>query len=214
MKTTTSKENILRRVREALIHKTPQPYPGIETAANYYPEASEPLDVLFAKRFTEIDGKFVYCEKLAEAVENLNTLIDENKWKQVSCRDTALHDFLENHQLPALHNAPNLSQSDAGLTRCEALIARTGSILLSSGQPAGRALSVFPPVHIVVAFSNQLVYDIKEGLESVQKKFGSQMPSLISLASGPSRTADIEKTLVLGAHGPKAVYVFLCDETL
>jgi L-lactate dehydrogenase complex protein LldG len=57
-----------------------------------------------------------------------------------------------------------------------------------------------------------LVYDIKEGLQLIKEKYGN-LPSLITLATGPSRTADIEKTLVVGVHGPKEVYVFLVDKT-
>jgi L-lactate dehydrogenase complex protein LldG len=56
-----------------------------------------------------------------------------------------------------------------------------------------------------------LVYDIREGLEFLQDKYKNGLPSLITLATGPSRTADIEKTLVVGVHGPKEVYVFLID---
>jgi L-lactate dehydrogenase complex protein LldG len=66
-------------------------------------------------------------------------------------------------------------------------------------------------VHIVVAYTSQLVHDIKDGLQLVQDKYGDRLPSMISLISGPSRTADIEKTLVLGAHGPKELILFLVE---
>jgi L-lactate dehydrogenase complex protein LldG len=67
-------------------------------------------------------------------------------------------------------------------------------------------------VHIVVAFNNQIVYDLKEGISNTIEKYNDHLPSMISIATGPSRTADIEKTLVLGAHGPKEVYVFYIDQ--
>jgi L-lactate dehydrogenase complex protein LldG len=70
---------------------------------------------------------------------------------------------------------------------------------------------VYAPVHICIACTNQLVYDIKEGLQILKDKYAGNLPSLITLASGPSRTADIEKTLVVGVHGPREVYVFLVD---
>ncbi|HMZ46290.1 MAG TPA: LUD domain-containing protein, partial [Chitinophagaceae bacterium] len=75
----------------------------------------------------------------------------------------------------------------------------------------GRNTSVYAPAHICIAFTNQLVYDIGEGLTLLQEKYINQLPSLITLASGPSRTADIEKTLVTGIHGPKEVFVFLVE---
>jgi L-lactate dehydrogenase complex protein LldG len=55
------------------------------------------------------------------------------------------------------------------------------------------------------------VYDIKEGLLNLREKYAGKLPSLITMATGPSRTADIEKTLVVGVHGPSEVYVFLVE---
>ncbi len=55
------------------------------------------------------------------------------------------------------------------------------------------------------------MYDIKDALLFLKEKYNNQLPSLISFASGPSRTADIEKTLVTGVHGPKEVYCFLVE---
>jgi L-lactate dehydrogenase complex protein LldG len=66
-------------------------------------------------------------------------------------------------------------------------------------------------VHICIAWTDQLVYDIKDGLQLIKEKYGNSLPSVISLATGPSRTADIEKTLVVGVHGPREVYLFLIE---
>jgi L-lactate dehydrogenase complex protein LldG len=55
------------------------------------------------------------------------------------------------------------------------------------------------------------VYDIKDALLALKEKYEGSIPSFITFASGPSRTADIEKTLVTGVHGPKEVYLFLVD---
>ena len=62
-----------------------------------------------------------------------------------------------------------------------------------------------------IAFTHQLVHDIKDALEATREKYGANFPSLLTLATGPSRTADIEKTLVVGVHGPKEVYLFLVE---
>ena len=97
------------------------------------------------------------------------------------------------------------------ITGCEYLVARTGSIVMSSAQTSGRTTSVYAPIHICIAFTNQLVYDIKDALAAAKNKYGDKLPSMITFASGPSRTADIEKTLVVGVHGPKEVYLFLIE---
>ena len=56
------------------------------------------------------------------------------------------------------------------------------------------------------------MYDIKEALQLIKEKYQGTIPSMITFATGPSRTADIEKTLVVGVHGPKEVYLFLIDK--
>ena len=105
----------------------------------------------------------------------------------------------------------DLHNCDASITDCEFLVARTGSIMLSSAQQSGRTVSVYAPVHICIAYTDQLIYDIKDALIKVKEKYPEQLPSLITLATGPSRTADIEKTLVVGVHGPKEVFCFLIE---
>jgi L-lactate dehydrogenase complex protein LldG len=83
---------------------------------------------------------------------------------------------------------------------------------MSAAQQSGRTVSVYSPIHICIAYVDQLVYDIREGLQLLKEKYRHNLPSLITFATGPSRTADIEKTLVVGVHGPKEVYVFLIDQ--
>jgi L-lactate dehydrogenase complex protein LldG len=56
-----------------------------------------------------------------------------------------------------------------------------------------------------------MVMDLKDGFKLIKAKYGNQLPSMISTVTGPSRTADIEKTLVLGAHGPKELFVFMME---
>ena len=83
--------------------------------------------------------------------------------------------------------------------------------MLSAAQQ-GRIPSVYAPIHVCVAYTSQLVYDIKDGLQAIKNKYRDHLPSLVTFATGPSRTADIEKTLVVGVHGPKEVYCFVLDD--
>jgi L-lactate dehydrogenase complex protein LldG len=105
----------------------------------------------------------------------------------------------------------DLAGCDVSVTGCEALVARTGSMMLSAAQTSGRNASVYAPIHICIAFTSQLVVDIKDALQLMKDKYGNKTPSLITFATGPSRTADIEKTLVVGVHGPKEVFCFLVE---
>lgn len=166
----------------------------------------------FAERFTALQGKFAFCLDEMQLVRQLRTLIEDQGWKAIYCRDAALGERLREAG-PFQSRADQLAGSDVAITGCEYLVARTGSIVMSAAEKSGRNTSVYAPVHICVASTSQLVYDIKEALEGIQQKYGNNLPSLITFATGPSRTADIEKTLVVGVHGPKEVYVFLIDDS-
>jgi L-lactate dehydrogenase complex protein LldG len=98
-----------------------------------------------------------------------------------------------------------LEACDAGITGCDALIAQTGSILVSSATCGGRSLSVLPPVHVVVATPEQIVATLADAFDALRERHGNSFPSMLSFITGPSRTGDIERILVLGAHGGEPV---------
>jgi L-lactate dehydrogenase complex protein LldG len=98
--------------------------------------------------------------------------------------------------------------SQATISACEALVAQTGSVLVSAAC-GGRGASVVAPVHIVVATMAQLLPDIDAALARVQERGVVAQNSFLCLITGSSRTADIEKILVMGAHGPRRLIVVL-----
>ncbi|MFM7108633.1 MAG: lactate utilization protein C [Planctomycetaceae bacterium] len=102
-----------------------------------------------------------------------------------------------------------LAACDAGVTSCEALVAQTGSILVSSATCGGRALSILPHVHVVVATPDQVVGTLGDAFALVRVRHAGRLPSMLSFITGPSRTGDIERILVLGAHGPKELFLLL-----
>lgn len=104
---------------------------------------------------------------------------------------------------------PAPADAVAALTCADALIAATGSVLSSSGH-GGRTAAVIAPCHVVIARRDQLVPDLAAALDLAQRRDLARRHSLLGLITGPSRTADIEKQLVLGAHGPRRLVVLLC----
>ena len=210
MQVSSAKENILKKIRQALVNPTPVPFPQSEGNSSVYTPPSQENEIEFAENFGRISGRFIYCADIAELTVQLEQLITAQSWAQVFCREPQLLSILEK-PLKGILTGEDLPEADVSITTCEALIARTGSILMSSAQESGRTVSVYAPVHICVAYTSQLVYDIRDGLEMISVKYKDRIPSFITLATGPSRTADIEKTLVVGVHGPKDVYVFLVD---
>lgn len=207
---TTAKEKLLKKVRKALLEKRDNPYPNLEEQP-HYPPLDEMLEVTFAEQFTAVSGQFVFCEDEVQFIENLLELAEERKWHKIYCWETALQNILNTYEYPFFETGKDFDQADVGFTLCEALIARNGSIMLSNANSAGRRLSIYPPVHIVLAYTSQLVPDLKDAFSLMKHKYRGQLPSMITTVTGPSRTADIEKTLVLGAHGPKELFVFLLD---
>ena len=213
-RTSKARENILARIRKELGNeRLPMPYPDAEI--NHNPVfASEDLadEEVFALNFSKTGGKFVYCDNEQELIENLCMLVGAQEWKTVLCNHARLLRLFANNKIELLQNADTtLEDADACITDCEFAVARTGSFLFSSRQQMGRTSTVFYPIHIVLVFADQVVRDIEDGMTELRKKYGAQLPSMISLATGPSRTADIEKTLVVGVHGPKEVYCFFVN---
>ena len=205
-----SRENILNKIRQALVNPVPVPFAGGNTNDNVFLPSTQELEVEFAENFTKLLGKFSFCSNMSEVITNLNTLVNNRQWKNIYCVEDDLKEQLSAEGFTNF-TSTNLNTCDASITTCESLVARTGSMVLSSALQSGRTVSVYAPIHICIAYTSQLVYDIKEGLQSIKTKYGLNLPSLITLATGPSRTADIEKTLVVGVHGPKEVFCFLVD---
>jgi L-lactate dehydrogenase complex protein LldG len=212
MEETTSREKVLKKLRNALISRSESPYPSLDLTSSVYKDFEDTLDITFATEFSKVSGKFIYCENEKDLEENLVSLIGEKKWKQVFCLEPEIKETLANAGIPFTGMESEFNEMDAGITSCESLIARLGSIMVSSRQTSGRRLNVYPENHIVIARSSQIVPDLKDALVNIKEKYKDNIPSMISVITGPSRTADIEKTLVMGAHGPRELYVFLIDE--
>ncbi len=203
--TQKGKENILKKIRQALENPVPLPYPEVDSPKHFEP-FNEDLAVLFAEEFTKLTGRFSFCSGIPEMERQLAELFTSRGWSRIyyATDITGSSPFLPAHY-------PELAHCDASVTGCEYLVARTGSILLSSSAREGRTASVYAPVHICIAFTSQLVHDISDAINNLS---AGEIPSFFTIASGPSRTADIEKTLVTGVHGPKEVFCFLVENQM
>jgi L-lactate dehydrogenase complex protein LldG len=210
---TTSKEKILKKIRKALIHKSPQEIGDVNTESDIFVNSEEPLEVQFAQNFVNVNGKFVFCENEHEFLENFAGIVKDNKWEQLFCLEPAIKELLKKVTIPFSDQEDQLHNANIGITFCECLIARTGSVVISSKQASGRRLPIYANFHVVIAYTSQLLLHVKDALKYIREKYNNQLPSMISTITGPSRTADIEKTLVQGAHGPKEIFVFLIDDT-
>ena len=209
---TTSKEKILKKIRKALIHRSTQEIGDVDIESEIFTTSEEPLEIQFAQNFAAVDGKFVFCENENEFLENFDFLAKDNEWQNIFTLEPKIKDLLSKTSIQFSDKEEDLLATDIGLTFCECLIARTGSVMVTSRQISGRRLPIYSNFHIVIAYTSQIVFNIKDGLKLIKERYNNQLPSMISTISGPSRTADIEKTLVQGAHGPRELILFLIDD--
>lgn len=212
MREATPKERMLKSIRKALIDKTENPYPNLTEPGPIFRQSNEILEIQFAEEFSKINGQFIFCESKGQCIDDLQQLVAERKWTNIYCWEKSLLSWLNTGILKLETDDVSFEEANVGITTCDALVARTGSIIITNTSEAGRRLSIYPHIHLVVAFTSQLVNDMGDALTLVQERYPTKMPSMISATTGPSRTADIEKTLVLGAHGPREIFVFLIDD--
>ncbi|MCL3781742.1 hypothetical protein EMN47_15255 [Prolixibacteraceae bacterium JC049] len=202
---TSSRDEILAKIKRAVAQKNRTGMSNIEHSGSVYPELPSDLLAHFKSTLELLKGEVVLCANSEDIQQKLRGLVEGKQWKNVACIDKELIEQLQNSKVSSEFN----EDMEAGITTCEFLVAHTGSVVVSSKQVSGRRMNVFPPEHIIIAKASQLLPRIENAMESLMNKYDGALPSLITNITGPSRTADIEKTLVMGAHGPKSLYVFV-----
>jgi L-lactate dehydrogenase complex protein LldG len=229
------RDAVFVRIREALRQPAPHrhnghvdydmshpaaavPPPESDAFGAWLPSVGATLDeqiALFAQNAAALKADFRPVASVDEVAQQLAALAAANNWKRIaSHRHPVASSLAEKLGLNCLMTDPGyavgeLERCDAAITGCEALVAQTGSVLVTTSSAGGRALSVLPPHHIVVADRSQVVPDLASALKLVRQHYAPNWPSFLSFITGPSRTGDIERILVLGAHGPKKLTIFL-----
>ncbi|MGK2740871.1 LutC/YkgG family protein [Tepidicaulis sp. LMO-SS28] len=120
-------------------------------------------------------------------------------WKEAGL---ALHD---DRSRDALDGVVSVTGAVAGL-------AETGAVAVASSANHPFALGLLPDVHVVVLSADRVVAGMEDVWPLIRKAGGNRLPRAVSLVGGPSRTGDIEATLVMGAHGPRALHIVLVGE--
>jgi L-lactate dehydrogenase complex protein LldG len=105
------------------------------------------------------------------------------------------------------------AQDKVSLTPCHAAIAETGTLMLISGAETPTTLNFLPDTHIVVVHEEQVVATYEDGWDRLRSSRASgTLPRVINFITGPSRTADIEQHIELGAHGPRRLHIVLVED--
>jgi len=221
-----ARSDIFARIREALTVKAPKPHfksaatsgQPVAVGKPWLPDGGDTTAAslaILSEQLAKLKAVLVRVPDEPAAARAVADLAVAKQWKKVAYHGAPLVRGVagalpcESWEADASFEKQKLEGCDAGITSCEAIVAQLGSILVSSASSGGRALSILPHVHVVVARVDQVVPDLAAALEQVRARHGDRMPSMLSFITGPSRTGDIERILVLGAHGPKELYLVL-----
>ena len=236
----SSREAFLARVRQAL-HSGKQSHHA-EAASAENGEAvlsvtqSEDLAVRLQRELEGVGGSVARVQHAAEATEYITRLAEEKGAEVVVRWQSDLLDTLEIDDALAaggtnVHTASPTSEAEAanrrqemrdllaradlGLSGVDAVIAETGTLMLTAQPGQMRGVSLLPPVHVAVARTDQVVATFADALRTVRQAgqdVQQNLTSCISFVTGPSRTGDIELKLTVGVHGPGELHLVLLDE--
>jgi len=193
---------------------------------NYDPARQNPLHV-FAQKLAALKGEFFHVADELAAAKTLQELLSGFSSQTETAGAAKLaarhrHPLLDrifaadqwlNENIQRIDrqeiSSPDFADFMVGITAVDFLVARTASIVLSTATAGGRRLSVLPPFHIAIATTGQFVISLDEALKNYYARGEANRSSYATIITGPSRTSDIEKILVLGAHGPKRLAVIV-----
>lgn len=210
----TFKEQILAKVRNALVEKPEALFKDIDQRTETWVPISEEdgTAITFAQNFKDIGGIFIYLDDEKEFADCLRQLAPENGWEPLWCTSPSMQALLERYGIPYTQSPEREpKQKLVSLTDCECLVAQTGSVLLSETLSGSRQAYSLPDILLVFATTAQIAGGMKEAFRYVRRNHGNKMPQQLVFITGSSCTSDIEQDLVIGANGIRQVAVFLVD---
>jgi L-lactate dehydrogenase complex protein LldG len=213
-----SRDKILARLNKVPVEnmRSPVPVRDRDIYLDYPPENLSLADV-FKERLTALQGEVLFTHSRQQAADYLYQILKEFPPKSSLVQQSpVLADIISaktelksciDDSFALGSDSISFSQYACGITTADCLIARTGSVLLTSRSAGGRRLSVLPPVHVVIAAEQQIVPSLDDAFKLLKEPVFDCSYAVV--ITGPSRTSDIEKQLVLGAHGPKRLVVII-----
>jgi len=213
----SSRDAILGRIRTALAGSPPVAPPEPDEVWPRETPAPQAMADRFAAELKEVHGETIRCASMAEAQQRLADLIQQDGWQTLSAAEGPLCRELLS-ALPAERvawlqdgwTARDMAQLSASVIEPEYLLADTGSSVVSCSTAPMRLLCYLPPACVIIATTKKLVEHLPAAWEGLAARAADPAArGEIVLITGPSRTADIEKILILGVHGPKRLVVLV-----
>lgn len=233
-----SRAEILRNIRLALAKPALVHHDGYHVAVadseKLFRSASakDHLVEKFQTEFELVSGEFFRASSKEDAVRSLCELVTSSGVQTVAISNHQICDRLQLREtlqtaLPEIqvykesidsessyerrHLKSTLSHSRLSVTGAEFLIAESGTIVVIAGSQASRQISLLPEIHVVLATPQQIYPNLAETFQVIQENGRTHPGSAITLITGPSRTADIEKVLIKGVHGPTRIVTIMLE---
>jgi L-lactate dehydrogenase complex protein LldG len=212
-----SRDAILGRIRTALADDPDLERPPV---AGIWPRQnpnSEEMAARFAEELRAVGGELHRCDSMAKACQKLADLVREGDWTVIGsvdrplCRQLATSLEPENVVWAGPDDTPqSMAKFEVGLIQADMLLADTGTCMVANATQQERIMTYLPPVCFVVAQTDQLVEHMPSAWDRIAPRVvDPDLRGEFVFITGPSRTADIEKILILGVHGPKRLIVIL-----
>jgi hypothetical protein len=182
-----------------------------ETRGAHMPDLHIPIDEKFTIHFKKNGGKFLYCDSFSEISQALKNIVGENDWQDhpFYALDEKLRDKFSNQNVKFTDKS---QQSEIFFTPCEHLIAQNGSILVCSNQLMDKKLNELPYNVIVFATTSQLVESIGEGLKTIKKKYGQNIPANITTLKHFQANGKNSDDFLTYGSSSKNLYLLLLED--
>jgi len=204
------------RVSDESVTEKEIPLRTVEVSAptQYALPVEKDLDIRFATKFIQANGKFIFCENIKQAIEDLRMLKAEKGWSHIFCWENEIKDAFCENNFQKGSIGFTIENSDAAISLCESLIADEGTIILNPKQASRRRLHCFPKTHIIITDLAHLIGGEAEGLERFTALNKGELPSIIKLGACNNGHFYDKQRLILNSEGTEDVYVFLVDQII
>lgn len=211
----TSKEQILAKVRKAILEKDENHFSTINLQDDTWLPFKEEdgNEFTFIERFKENGGIFMYFEEMEHFKEAMKQFVVENNWSPLLTTSPYIKEIFADSDIEFSDDYKDLERKNkVSIIDCECMIAQTGSILVSDSSAGTRAAYAFADTLIVVGHPSQIVAKMKDAFWLMKEKYCDDQPASMTIISRSTRSTDIENTLVVGAYGFKQIALFLIEE--
>ncbi len=177
---------------------------------------AEPAELVrrFVNRAVTAGTEIIQCSSLQEVPKEIIDWLAKNNISQLKCSNSKI---IKDLVWPITSNI-NLKtgaacvSDKASLTSAVFGIAETGTLMIISSEETPTLQAFLPDFHLVILKRSQIVGPYEEAWKKIKQDFPTTLPRNVNLITGPSRSADIEQTLLMGAHGPKKLMIYLINE--